>query len=69
MTFDEALEVLDRDERFKATVYAMNTLLQLKGVYTAEEFEFYFCEHARNHSAKEQARSRAGASSKASAIR
>lgn len=45
--FDEAMERLTRDDRFKATVYAMNTLLIQKGVYSQEEFEFHFCEWAR----------------------
>lgn len=46
MIFDEAFEKLSRDDRFRATVYAMNTLLQLKGVYSPEEFERYFVEWA-----------------------
>jgi len=33
-----------RDEGFKATVYAMNTLLIHKGVYTQEEFQALFIE-------------------------
>lgn len=49
MTFKEAIAVLSRDEGFKATVYAMNTLLIKKGVYTHQEFESLFCEHARNY--------------------
>lgn len=49
MSLDEAMEILsDRDERFKATVYAMNTLLIQKNVYTAEEFQKLFIEHAVN---------------------
>jgi hypothetical protein len=40
--FDEAMERLSRDERFRATVYAMNTLLVQKGIYSPEEFEFQF---------------------------
>ena len=39
MSFEEALKVASRDERFMATVYAMNTLLIQKGIYTTEEFE------------------------------
>ena len=39
MSFEEALAVASRDEGFKATVYAMNTLLIRKGVYTQEEFQ------------------------------
>jgi hypothetical protein len=44
MQFSEALRAVEKDERFKATVYAMNTLLIQKGVYTIEEFEAYFCQ-------------------------
>lgn len=46
MSFQEALESLSRDERFKATVYAMNSLLIQKGVYSAAEFEKLFSEWA-----------------------
>jgi hypothetical protein len=38
-TFDEAMAALSREERFMATVQAMNTLLIQKGVYSSEEFE------------------------------
>ncbi|HEX3419965.1 MAG TPA: hypothetical protein VHT01_01925 [Candidatus Udaeobacter sp.] len=44
MSFDEALKVASRDERFMATVYAMNSLLIQKGIYTTEEFESIFIE-------------------------
>jgi hypothetical protein len=44
MSFEEALEIASRDEGFKATVYAMNTLLIRKGVYTQEEFQLFFVE-------------------------
>ena len=44
MSFEEALDVASRDERFTATVYAMNTLLIDKGVYTRAEFEGLFVE-------------------------
>jgi hypothetical protein len=44
MSFEEALAVASRDEGFKATVYAMNTLLIHKGVYTQEEFQALFVE-------------------------
>jgi len=44
MSFEEALAVASRDEGFKATVYAMNTLLIQKGVYTQEEFQLFFVE-------------------------
>jgi hypothetical protein len=47
MSFQEAMEVMSRDDRFKATVYARNTLLIHKGVYTQEEeFETLFVESA-----------------------
>jgi hypothetical protein len=44
MSFEEALAVASRDEGFKATVYAMNTLLIHKGIYTQEEFQAIFIE-------------------------
>jgi hypothetical protein len=47
VTFDEALAILSRDERFRATVYAMNTLLVQKGVYSPDEFEFQFRQWAQ----------------------
>jgi hypothetical protein len=44
MSFEEALVVASRDEGFKAAVYAMNTLLIHKGIYTQEEFQTLFVE-------------------------
>jgi hypothetical protein len=44
MSFEEALNLAARDEAFKATVYAINTLMIDKGVYTREEFEVLFVE-------------------------
>jgi hypothetical protein len=44
MSFEEALALASRDEGFKATVYAMNTLLIHKGIYTQEEFGKLFVE-------------------------
>src|SRR5947208_16703411 len=44
MSFEEALAAASRDEGFKAIVYAMNTLLIHKGVYTQEEFQVLFAE-------------------------
>lgn len=44
MSFEEALEISSRDDSFKATIYAMNTLLIHKGVYTREEFQNLFVE-------------------------
>jgi len=46
ISFEEAMEKLSRDERFRATVYAMNTLLVQKGVYSPEEFELQFRQFA-----------------------
>ncbi len=54
MSFEEALNLASRDEAFKATIYAMNTLLIDKGIYTREEFESLFVEWMH----KEQRRSR-----------
>lgn len=48
MSFEEAFDLMGRDEAFRATVYAMNTLLMKKGVYTGKEFESLFVEHAIN---------------------
>ncbi len=42
VTFEEAMELLSREERFMATVSAMNTLLIQKGIYSAEEFQHVF---------------------------
>jgi hypothetical protein len=44
MSFEEALALASRDEGFKATVYAVNTLLIHKGIYTHEEFQTLFVE-------------------------
>jgi hypothetical protein len=46
VSYEEALDHLSRDDRFKATVYAMNTLLIHKGIYTQEEFQQLFVEWA-----------------------
>jgi hypothetical protein len=44
MSFEEAFAMASRDEGFKATVYAMNTLLIRKGLYTQTEFQALFVE-------------------------
>ena len=44
ISFDEAIELVSREDRYKATVYAMNTLLIQKGIYTTQEFEANFCQ-------------------------
>ena len=46
MSYEQILERLSRDDRFKATVYAMNTLLIHKGIYTQKEFQELFVEWA-----------------------
>jgi hypothetical protein len=45
--YEEALERLSEDEAFRATIYAMNTLLIQKGFYSAEEFRFQFRQSAQ----------------------
>jgi hypothetical protein len=47
ISFEETMEKLSRDDRFRATVYAMNTLLVQKGIYSPEEFEFHFRQFAQ----------------------
>lgn len=44
MSYEEAVERASRDEAFKATVYAMNTLLMHKGIYTPDEYRTLFVE-------------------------
>jgi len=46
MTYKEACTLLGDDQAFRATVYAMNTLMIQKGVYTSKEYEHYFCQYA-----------------------
>lgn len=46
MTYKRALEKLSREDRFRATVYAMNSLLILKGAYSRVEFQHLFAEWA-----------------------
>jgi hypothetical protein len=52
MSFDEAVELASRDERFMATVYAMNTLLIQKGIYTQKEFQTLFVEWVKKEQRK-----------------
>jgi hypothetical protein len=47
VSFEEAMDKLSREDRFRATVYAMNTLLVQKGIYSPAEFEFQFRQFAR----------------------
>ena len=46
MSYEQALEQLTREERFRAALYAMNTLLINKGVYSQQEFQDLFVEWA-----------------------
>lgn len=46
LTFRTAVDKLSREDRFRATISAMNTLLIQKGIYTQEEFETLFCQWA-----------------------
>jgi len=50
ISFEDAIERLSQDQQFKATVYAMNSLLMHKGIYSAEEFELQFRQWAQKHS-------------------
>lgn len=61
MSFEKAIEVMGRDERFMATVYAMNSLLIHKNIYSQEEFETLFVEWAEKEQRK-KARSEANSS-------
>ena len=54
MSFEEALAAASRDEGFKATVYAMNTLLIQKGVYTQEEFQAFFVQWVQKELKRKQ---------------
>ena len=52
MSYEEALDILSRDDRFKATIYAMNTLLIHKEIYTQQEFQQLFVEWAIKEESK-----------------
>jgi hypothetical protein len=52
VSYEEALDVLSRDDRFKATIYAINTLLIHKGIYTQQEFQQLFVEWATKEKSK-----------------
>ena len=49
ISFQDAMDRLSREERFRATVYSMNTLLVQKGIYSPEEFEFQFRQFAQKN--------------------
>ena len=68
MSFEEALAMASREEGFKATVYAMNTLLIHKGVYTQDEFQTLFIEWVEKEQRRKAPEPRhAGVSSECSA--
>jgi len=52
--YEDALEQLTEEQRLRATVYAMNTLLIAKGVYTAAEFRFQFRQSAQKQLRKKR---------------
>jgi len=65
MSFEEALATASRDEGFKATVYAMNTLLIHKGIYTQEEFQALFVEWVAKEQGRKVSSSQSAAASSA----
>jgi hypothetical protein len=50
------MDILSRDDRFKATIYAMNTLLIHKAIYTQQEFQQLFIEWAIKEESKRPSR-------------
>jgi hypothetical protein len=56
VSYEKAMEILTRDDRFKATIYAMNTLLIHKGIYTQQEFQQLFVEWAQKEESKKGSR-------------
>jgi hypothetical protein len=54
INYDDALAQLTEEDRLRATVYAMNTVLLAKGIYTAEEFRFQFRQSAQKQLRKKQ---------------
>jgi hypothetical protein len=52
LSYEKAMLLASRDEAFKATVYAMNTLLVHKGIYTQDEFQKCFVEWMEKEEAK-----------------
>jgi hypothetical protein len=52
MSYEEAMNLASRDEAFKATIYAMNTLLIHKGIYTQQEFQQLFVEWVKKEESK-----------------
>jgi hypothetical protein len=54
MSYEEAMNLASRDEAFKATIYAMNTLLIHRGIYTQQEFQDLFVEWVRKEERKKK---------------
>ena len=52
ISIKEAVEILSREERFMATVAAMNTLLIEKRIYKQAEFDEIFCRWTEAQQAK-----------------
>lgn len=52
MSYEEAMKLASRDDAFRATVYAMNTLLIHRGIYTQEEFQQLFVEWVEKEETK-----------------
>jgi hypothetical protein len=44
LSYQDAVSIMPPEDKFKATVYAMNALLQEKGIYTQNEFGGHFME-------------------------
>lgn len=69
MSFDEAIQLASREARFMATVYAMNTLLIDKGIYSKAEFEARFVEWMKKETRKSAASHSVTSSTSAGASR
>lgn len=54
MSFEEAIERASRDEAFRATLYAINSLLIHKGIYTQQEFSQLFTEWVEKEERKKK---------------
>jgi hypothetical protein len=63
LSYEDAVELASQDEGFKATVYAMNTLLIHKGIYTKQEFARLFAEWMEKET-RRKTRERASATQK-----
>lgn len=47
MDYEQILEAVTDEERFRSTIAAMNTLLIQKGIYSPAEFEAYCAESCK----------------------